>query len=418
NLSGTTNDLSVTFAYNPASQISSTVRTGDAYAWTGHGNGSTAYVENGLNQQTSIGGASATWDSKGNLTSEPQSAKTYGYSSENLLTSASGGVTLGYDPLVRLYQTVGAATTRFLYDGLDAIAEYNGSNALQRRFVFDPTTGQPVVQYEGAGVAATNRRYLSQDERGSVISVSSSSGASLGINSYDEYGKPGAGNLGRFQYTGQKWIGEAGLYDYKARDYLPHLGIFAQTDPIGQADSPNLYAYVGADPLNNVDPFGLEACPPEGCDVVIVGNRLPPTPSWGNRDNSFTSPGERLGGGGGDQGDTGDKKKQKERAKACAAVKFDLASLIADAGGTAATIFFPEAKLLQLSFAGASVVAAGGTGDLPSLGGSIVNYHITAADVGGLLKGAVRLAGTFTGGLAVINDVRNLQKDLNICSGR
>lgn len=29
-LSGTTNDLSVTFAYNPASQIVSTVRTGDA----------------------------------------------------------------------------------------------------------------------------------------------------------------------------------------------------------------------------------------------------------------------------------------------------------------------------------------------------------------------------------------------------
>ncbi len=36
--------------------------------------------------------------------------RTYGYSSENLLTSATGGVTLGYD--LRLYQTVGAATTR------------------------------------------------------------------------------------------------------------------------------------------------------------------------------------------------------------------------------------------------------------------------------------------------------------------
>ena len=39
-------------------------------------NGSTAFVQNGLNQQTSIGGSTATWDEKGNLTAEPQSAKT------------------------------------------------------------------------------------------------------------------------------------------------------------------------------------------------------------------------------------------------------------------------------------------------------------------------------------------------------
>ena len=72
NLSGTTNDLTATLAYNPASQITSTVRTGDAYAWTGHGNGSTAFVQNGLNQQTSIGGVAASWDTKGNLVTEPQ----------------------------------------------------------------------------------------------------------------------------------------------------------------------------------------------------------------------------------------------------------------------------------------------------------------------------------------------------------
>jgi hypothetical protein len=36
NLSGTSNDLSATFAYNPAAQIVSTVRTGDAYAFTGY----------------------------------------------------------------------------------------------------------------------------------------------------------------------------------------------------------------------------------------------------------------------------------------------------------------------------------------------------------------------------------------------
>ncbi|MFL6764897.1 MAG: RHS repeat-associated core domain-containing protein, partial [Sphingomicrobium sp.] len=302
-LSGTANDLSATFAYNPANQITQTVRTGDAYAFTKIGAENTVYTENGLNQQVTISKLAVGWDSKGNLTSDPTSGKTYGYSSENLLTSAAGGVTLAYDPLKRLYQLSGASTTRFAYDGANAIAEYNGSNALQRRFVFDPTTGDPVLWYEGTGTASTNRRYLSLDERGSVISVSGSTGASLGLNTYDEYGKPGAGNLGRYQYTGQKWIAEAGLYDYHFRDYVAHLGIFAQSDPIGQVDSPNLYAYVLDDPVNLVDPLGLywlKRCVgvvgSEQCDTIWIEDNT----GWGNRDTSLTSPGERNGGAGDD----------------------------------------------------------------------------------------------------------------------
>jgi RHS repeat-associated protein len=200
--------------------------------------------------------------------------KTFGYSSENLLTSASGGVSLAYDPAMRLYQVAAATTTKFAYDGADLIAEYNASNALQRRFVHGPGADEPLVWYEGTGT--TDRRFLHADEHGSIVAVSDSTGVVTNVNTYDEYGKPGSANVGRFQYTGQKWIAELSLYDYKARMYHPSLGRFLQMDPIGYGDGMNQYAYVSGDPINFIDPHGLQATPPpppEDEGIVVTGTR-------------------------------------------------------------------------------------------------------------------------------------------------
>jgi RHS repeat-associated protein len=115
----------------------------------------------------------------------------------------------------------------------------------------------PLVWYEGSGT--TDRRWLIPDERGSIVAVTNASGTAIAVNSYDEYGIPATTNLGRFQYTGQAWIPELGMYYYKARIYSPTLGRFMQSDSIGYGAGMNVYAYVGGDPVNFSDPLGLRS---------------------------------------------------------------------------------------------------------------------------------------------------------------
>ena len=286
-LPGTANDLISAFTYNPASQIASNTRSNDAYAWTGHGSGTTAAVSNGIAQSANGLNQIGSWvsalgyDARGNITSD--GAYSYGYSSENLLTSLTnptpGAIqawsTYAYDPLMRLAvinSSNDALDASLGYDGQDFIVEGLSGNRT-RRYVRGPGVDEPLVAYL-VTPTGTSRLWYQADERGSITRLSNDSGTPGQIGKYDEYG---VGGTGRIRYAGQYWLGDGNLLYSRARIYDSRLGRFLQPDPIGFGGGINLYAYVEGDPVNFTDPLGLDG---ESLGQAIVTGPKEELPSY------------------------------------------------------------------------------------------------------------------------------------------
>jgi len=214
-------------------------------------------VYNAANQLTGWAGTSPTNDLNGNLKTD--GTNTYSWDLRNQLSAISGGSTASfqYDGLRRrLGKTINGTSTSFLYDYWNIIQELSGST---------PTANligglRPDEIFSRTDAAGT--RVFLVDALGSTLALTDTTGSQTQYT-YDPFSNTsvsGVTTTNSFQYTGRE-NDETGLYFNRARYYKPGFGRFVSEDPIGFNGGINLYGYATDNPINLVDPFGLQDQP-------------------------------------------------------------------------------------------------------------------------------------------------------------
>ena len=146
----------------------------------------------------------------------------------------------------------GAIVKKWIYaGGLSPIAELDSAYNVTAEFV-----GSLMIKYG-------NTYQLITDHLGSVrMVVDVNSGAVVQQIEYDEFGNVLSDSNPDFQpfaFAGGLYDAQTRLVRFGARDYDALSGRWTCKDPIYFAGGePCLYGYVGDDPINNIDPSGLE----------------------------------------------------------------------------------------------------------------------------------------------------------------
>jgi len=274
------NGIITTYAYDAASRLAGIANSVASYQFTldGDGNrinsaqtepltpayslGSTVYGYNAQqNRLLSAGPLSYTYDNEGQLTNAGGTGLTFDYN--HRLIAIGSDTQFSYDGRgSRLVATRAGVTTHYIYDPWGNLMADADSNGVTHKYIY----GKGLL----ALVTPSARYCYHFNGTGSTVAITDMTQAVVNSYAYDPFGQI----LGQqesvtqpFKYVGQYGVMAEpnGLYYMRARYYDPTVGRFISEDPLGFGGGDvNLSAYVRNNPVNRIDPFGLQA----GSDAI------------------------------------------------------------------------------------------------------------------------------------------------------
>jgi RHS repeat-associated protein len=200
-----------------------------------------------------------TYDYAGNLIDNGE-GKTYDWDAASRLVAVNDTATnhrseFTYDGLsrrVKIVEKAGSTVTStklFVWVGNTLAQERNASNKIARHYFAEG-------EYREKGY------YYTRDHLGSIRELTNAEGTLAARYDYDSYGNrtklSGTTDVD-FGYTGHYHHAPSGLILTLYRAYNSGMGRWISTDPIGEEGGVNLYQYSGNDPVNRIDPLGLQS---------------------------------------------------------------------------------------------------------------------------------------------------------------
>ncbi len=248
--------------------------------------GAPAPADHAYRSGVSLDGVAVTpaYDARGRITEDGRNRLRFDDHDRLSLATPVGGrpVWLGHDAFGRRVARVTAVPNGLLlerpetsdvyaYAGWETVASARNGRVVDQTLL-GPELDRPLAIVAASGEAM----YPFYDLQGNVAGVLDARGAPLERYAYDldgrvtvsdaagvvtcqEKGTTVCAMKSRRGWNGQARDGDTGLYDYRHRVYSPALRSFLSKDPLGYVDSYDPWSYVGGDPLNRTDPYGLFA---------------------------------------------------------------------------------------------------------------------------------------------------------------
>ncbi|MFH0994800.1 MAG: RHS repeat-associated core domain-containing protein [Pseudomonadota bacterium] len=219
-------------------------------------------VFNDANQTNTWGSDAYTYDKDGNLstvTGVRQMNAVYDPETRLLSLALAGTTsTYAYNGLgARVSKSQGSATTKYHYDHLGRLLfETDQSNKVIASYCYAGTVLVAMQTSNGS------LYYYHFDKTGNTLALTDAAGIIANAYQYEPFGKvmTQSGTVRNpFTYVGAFGVMDEGngIYYMKNRYYDASTGKFMQKDPIGFSGGINLYAYVGNNPVEGIDPEGL-----------------------------------------------------------------------------------------------------------------------------------------------------------------